>query len=248
MPNWTVYNFECEDVRARESLMDWFEENHPVEFPDDEDSIFAEVDNDDQATGADFAWIDRYLYVTVMGEAEHVVLDTTDRWERAAIASFDSQTETATEVTFIVDTDVGEDDEMAAVRFEGVEGYGGNDVMYALAMEHQFRFRSYAAKSPTSQVTPHPAAFDYVTAVESFVEDLRDVTGVEPSDAGLEFVRNDPGASHERNTSGTDEGGLDRATVVDTETGEVSTYDSADEVPEDGDDTGLLGRIRSLLG
>ncbi|KAB1190481.1 hypothetical protein GJR96_16040 [Haloferax sp. MBLA0076] len=212
--------------------------------------MFAEYANGEQTVGADYAWIDRYLYVTVMGEAESLISETTHLWSRAAIAEFDSKTETATDITLIVDTDVGEDDEITAVTFEGAEGYGGNDVMYALAMAHQFRFRAYAAQSPTSQITPHPAAFDYVTNVEAFVSDLQDVTGVEPTDDGLKFIRSDPGIEYETTEAGSeesDDGGLDRVTVVEADTEEVAVYDSPDDVPEEKDETGLFGRIRSLL-
>ncbi|WP_410766629.1 hypothetical protein [Haloferax sp. DFSO60] len=236
MPNWTVYNFECEDVSSREALMEWFEANHPVEFPADDDSVFADYDNGERTVGADYAWIDRYLYVTVMGEAETLVAETLDLWNRAAIAEFDSKTETVTDITLIVDTEAGRDDEIAAVKFEGEEGYGGNDVMYALAMAHQFRFRAYSAQSPTSQITPHPAAFDYVTNVDAFVEDLGDVTGVEPTDEGLEFIRTDPAIDYKvarDDPTESDERGVDRVTVVDTDTGEVTAYNSGDEVPEE---------------
>ncbi|PSP80231.1 hypothetical protein BRC81_03330 [Halobacteriales archaeon QS_1_68_20] len=79
-------------------------------------------------------------------------------------------------MTVILDTDAGADGEAAAVQFEGVEGTGGLDVMYALAMEFGFRFRSYAAQSPTNQITPHPAAFDapgdLIGDLDSFVEDM----------------------------------------------------------------------------
>lgn len=253
MVNWTVYNYECEDERARKTLMEWFEAQHPVEFPEDEDSIFAEVSNGDDVIGADYAWIDRYLYVTVTGEAENIIHDTTDMWERAAIATFDGRTETATEVTLIVDTDAGGDDEVSAVSFEGVEGYGGNDVMYALAMEHEFRFRSYSAESPTNQLTPHPAAFDYVDNVDAFVEDLHEVTGVEPTEFGREFVQTDPGAERTDESTGSmsdskgDQDSLDSVTVVDEDTGEVTEYDSPEDLPDEKNDGGLLSRIRDLL-
>jgi len=250
MVSWSVYNFECADVTAREELMAWFEQYHPVEFPDDEDAVFESVETPDGTTGADFAWVDRYLYVTVMGEADHVVHDSMDLWDRAAMADFDGTTETAVEVTLILDTESGDDDEVAAVQFPGVEGMGGQDVMYALAMEHQFRFRSYSAQSPTTQITPHPDAFTFVTEVDPFVEEMAEATDIEPTQAGLGFIRNDPERDGDRERAPTGESAdIDAVHSVDLETGEVETYEDPDDVPgDDDDDDGLLDRFRSLLG
>lgn len=252
MVSWNTYNFECEDVAAREALMDWFEENHPVEFPDDRYSVFADIETEDGTTGADYAWLDRYLYVTVMGDAEAVVFETIDRWNRAALVSFDGSTETATDVMLVVETDAGEDDEVGAVQFEGVEGFGGNDVMYALGMAHEFRFRSYSAQSPTSQITPHPDAFDVVADLDEFVENMTEVTGVEATEAGLALFRNDPadddryqyGETYGPVDSDTDDG-VDAVTVVDAETGESETYEESATVPDEDD--GFLERISGLL-
>ncbi|MFC6732376.1 MULTISPECIES: hypothetical protein [unclassified Haladaptatus] len=235
--------------------MEWFKENHPVEFSTEEESTFAKVETDSGERGADYAWIDRYLYVTVMGKAENIVHETTHLWKRAAIATFDGRTETATDVTLIIDTNAGADDEVAAVQFGGIDGYGGQDVMYALAMKHEFRFRSYSAQSPTNQIAFHPAAFDFVSELNSFVEELHEATGIEPTDSGLEFLRNDPAATppehgtRDASTApSTEQRGLDRVTVVDTDTGEVTAYDSPEEVPEDGTDSGFMSSIRRLLG
>lgn len=251
--SWTVYNFECADETAREALMEWFETNHPVAFPDDRFSVFAEADTGDGTTGADYAWLDRYLYVTVTGNAGNVVRETADLWERVAVAEFDGTTETATQVTLLLDTDRGGEGKAAGVQFEGVEGMGGNDVTYALAMEHGFRFRSYSAESPTTQVTPHPAAFDTVADVEGYVDDLAAVTGVEPTEAGRELLADDP-ADDDRyvygetyGPAGDDSGGVDAVTVVDADTGEFEEYERPGDVPDDGS-RGLLGRIRTLLG
>lgn len=249
MVSWTVFNFECADPAARRELMDWFEETQPVTFPKDERSTFAEVHAEDGTTGADYAWVDRYLYLTVMGGGTLALEGATEHWDRMARAIFDGRTETATEVTLVLDTGRGEDGSGAGVEFSGLEGYGGQDVMYALAMDHQFRFRSYSSESPTNQITPHPYAFDHVTDVEAFVEEMSAATGVEPTEAGCEFLRNDPMADEERPETG-DGDPVDAVHAVDPQSGEVDTHEDPEDVPEesDGSEDGLLDRFRRLLG
>lgn len=224
MVSWRVYNFECEDEAARETLMTWFEANHPVAFPDDRYSVFEQVDAGDRTTGADYAWLDRYLYVTVMGEAGSLVQETAGLWERATVAVFDGTTDTAQQVTFVLE--VGDEGEAKGVRFEGVEGGAGNDVLYALAMEYGFRFRAYSGQSPTTQGTPHPGAFDAVEDVPAFVEEQAAATGVEPTESGRELLADDP-AADDRYVWGETYGPVDR----------------------EGDEAGgLLARVRTLFG
>ncbi|WP_224268394.1 hypothetical protein [Haloprofundus salinisoli] len=252
MPSWSVYNFECESVADREALMEWFETNHPVAFPQNRYSVFAEIETDSGTAGADYAWVDRYLYITVMGEPENLVHETADRFERVAVAEFDSRTETATDVTFVVDSDAGGEGEVAGVRFEGIEGFGGNDVMYVLAMVHRFRFRSYSAQSPTNQITPHPHAFTVVGDIDAFIDDLEGPTGVAPTEEGLALLRDDP-ADDDKYVYGETYGpvdsdeddAIDGVTVVDAETGETQSFNDPSEVEDDG---GLMTRIRGLFG
>lgn len=197
MASWSVYAVECEDTAAREELMEWFEENQPVEFPDDRYSVFADIESDDGGTtGADYAWLGRYLYITVMDEAGRVIEDAMDYWERAALAEFDGTTETVVDGTFVRDTESGAEHQVEGHPLQGPQEFAGNGVMYALAMDHQFRFRSYSAQSPTDQAKPHPDAFDaptdFVDDFEEFIERMSSATGVEPNEEGLEFLRNDP--------------------------------------------------------
>lgn len=195
--SWKTYAFECVDESQRESLMAWFEANHPVEFPANRYSVFESVVGDDGAeTGADYAWLGRYLYVTVMGEADDIVWHSADRWERAAIAEFDNHTETVVDGLFVMDTDSGAEDEAKVHPLQGPPEWAGNGVMYALAVKRQFRFRAYAAQSPTHQVTPHPDAFTVPTAFaedfDGFIEEIAEATGIEPTEEGLAFLRDDP--------------------------------------------------------
>lgn len=192
MASWTVCNFECADVAAREALMDYFEREHPVEFPADRYSVLAAVDAGRGRTAADFAWVGRYLYVTTRSAGRDLLFDTMGRWERAAVGEFDAESGTAEEVTLVLDADAGDDDEVAGGRFGGVDGLGGMDVLYSLAMVHQFRFRSYAGVPPVGHRGPHPDAFAVVDAVEAFVADMAEATGVEPTDEGRAFLRTDP--------------------------------------------------------
>lgn len=258
--DWTVYNFECADESARAAFMDWLEGHHPVTFPDDRYSVFAEVETDDGTTGADYAWVGRYLYVTVMGDAEGLAQETTDRWERLVVAEFDSRTETAASVTYL-DTTVGEADEAGRSQFQGLDGQGGFDALYALAMQHRFRFRSYAAESPTTQLGEIPDAFSVVGEVEEFVDHFEEATGVERTEEGMALLRDDP-ADDDRFVYGEtygpvdDDGaddGIDAVHVVDGQTGESETYDDPGDVPDEDDgvpdgDDGILRRVREILG
>lgn len=250
---WRVYNFECADESARAAFMDWIEANHPVTFPDDRYSVFAEVETDDGTTSADYAWVGRYLYVTVMGEAEALAWESTDRWERLVVAEFDSRTETATSVTYL-DATLGEADEIGQAEFQGLPERGGFGAMYALAMQRGFRFRSYSAESPTTQLREIPSAFSAVEDVDAFVDEFEEETGIEPTEEGLALLRDDP-ADDDRYVYGETYGpvdrddtddGVDAVRVVDAESGDVATYEDADDVPDQDD--GFLDRVRELLG
>jgi hypothetical protein len=181
-----------------------------------------------------------------MADAEHLVHETVDHWERAAWAFLEATTETAQDVTFLFDKGAGNPDEAAARQFDGVEGLAGLDVLYALAATDGFRFRSYAAESPTTQITPHPAALDappdLVDDVPSFVDEMEQVTGVEPTAAAWELLYADVAAAGDLaygETHGPEDSsgeGLDAVHSVDLSTGEVATYESPGEVPEGEDE------------
>jgi len=264
MTSWTVYCIECADVAAREALMDRFEREHPVTFPDDRYSVVAAVDVGDGPVEADFAWVGRYCYVATAEAVDDLVFSTMDDWERAAIGEFDATTGTAEQVTLVLDADAGGDDEVAGGRFGGVEGLGGMDVLYSLAMRHQFRFRSYAGRPPARHRGPHPDAFTVVDGVDTFVEDMAEATGVEPTDAGLAFLRSDPAADDRfvyGETYGPVEGAVGEAARPPLDGGDARSagdLPAPEDVlaPEDrpGDDrgegggAGLVGRLRRLFG
>lgn len=239
MASWTVYNLECADAAARETLMDWFEREHPVAFPADRYSVIAEVDTGSGAVEADFAWVGRYLYVTTRTDGGDLLRETMDRWERAAVATFDAGSGTAEEVTLVLDADAGGDDEAAGGRFEGVEGLGGMDVLYSLAMRHQFRFRSYAGVPPARHRGVHPDAFTVVDSVDSFVADMREATSVDPTDEGVAFLRADP-AEHDRYVFGETYGPVDH----EFDTGATGPFDAGDaDDGEDGEDGETSGGL-----
>lgn len=190
MGGWNVYTFECRDEQAVEELKAYIERNHPTEFPDDEPHVFEAVSLPDGGeTGADFAWTGRYLYMTTLRTPGSFLSDTVDRWERAVVADMDSTTETCTEAILYESVD-GEVTEVTSM--EGVVHEAGTDIVYRMAMEHQFRFRVYAAESPTTQVNPHASAFDFLKPRAETLEEFTELTGVEPTDAGVEFLETDP--------------------------------------------------------
>ncbi|WP_226021809.1 hypothetical protein [Halomicrobium salinisoli] len=190
---WTVYNFECADEGARQSLLSWFEEENPVEIPEDEDSVHgALTDADGEEIRADVAWIAEYVYVLTNPRVAGLLAASADRWERAVVAEFDSTTETCTEATLYRSED-GEPVE--EVRYEGVEELGGQGMVYRFAMDHQFRFRAFAHAPPTPMITKHFGAFDAVVGL-AWGSDRMDFfereTGVAPTARGLEFLEDDP--------------------------------------------------------
>jgi hypothetical protein len=258
---WTVYCLECDDVAAREALMARFEREHPVEFPEDRYSVVAAVVHDGEQVETDFAWVDRYLYLTTTTEVDDLVLQTMDDWERAAVGEFDATTGTAEHVTLVLDAGAGDEGEAAGGRFEGLEGLGGMDVLYALAMRHQFRFRSYSAVPLVSHTAPHPDAFTAFGELDRFVEDMAEATGVEPTDEGLDFLRSDPAADDryvfgetygpvEADFAEADAAADELSVAPDDELPTPSGLLGDGELPEDetGRRRGLLDRLRGLFG
>lgn len=76
---WTAYNFECADVAARESLVAWFDRNHPVDAPADDDHVHGSlVDDAGAETPADVAWIAEYVYVLTNHRVEGLLADAAD--------------------------------------------------------------------------------------------------------------------------------------------------------------------------
>lgn len=258
MADWHVYCFECADVPAREALMERFERDHPVSVPKDRYSVRAAVTADGERRDAEFGWVGTYLYVTTTEEADDLVFGATEGWERAAIGEFDAGTGTAETVTLVLDPAAGADDEVAGGRFYGTEGLGGMDVLYALAMTHQFRFRSYTVTPPVRHRANSPDAFTAVDAVDRFVEDMAEVTGVEPTDAGRAFLASDPGTD-DRYVFGETYGPIEGESEAPmAEPLDPERARSGEELPDPGDvlaaderpggDGGLLARLRRLLG
>ncbi len=188
-----MYNFECADADARESLLEWFEATSPVEIPEDDDSVHGVLtDAGGEEIRADLAWIAEYVYVLTNPRVDGLLDDSADRWERAVVAEFDSTTETCEEAT-LYRSEGGEAVEQA--RYEGVEELGGQGMVYRFAMDHQFRFRAFAHAPPAPTITKHFGAFDAVVGL-GWGSDGTDVfereTGVSPTAQGVAFLEDDP--------------------------------------------------------
>lgn len=190
---WTVYNFECADERAREALVAWFERTHPVDAPEGEDGVHGALAGPDgEETPADLAWIAEYVYVLTDGPVEGLLADSADRWQRAVVADFDAETETCTEAV-LYRSEGGEPVEEA--RYEGVPELAGQGLLYRFAMAHQFRFRTFAHAPPAPMVTPTYGAFDAVVGMgwgSDEMEFFEAETGVAPTGQGLAFLEDDP--------------------------------------------------------
>jgi hypothetical protein len=258
---WTVYCLECVDEDGRAALMDRIEREHDVAFPADRYSVTGALTRDGEAVEAEFAWVGRYLYVTTTTGVDGLFLQTVDDWDRIAVGEFDAATGTAEEVTLVLDTDAGGDDEVAGGRFEGIQGMGGMDVMYGLAMRHQFRFRSYCGVPPVRHTAPHPDAFTAVDGVETFVEDMAEATGIDPTDEGLAFLRSDP-AADDRYVFGETYGPVEESFAEADAAAAASDPADDEDLPTPGDllgdgklpadapdrQGGILARLRRLLG
>lgn len=192
---WTAYSFECADVDARESLLQWFDEAHPIDVPDDADHVHGLlVEGDGAERKADLAWIAEYCYVLTNQPVSGLLVESAEYWARAVVATLDSRSETCTEaVLYNADGDSGTVTESA--RYEGVEGLSGQDMLYRFAMDHQFRFRAYAHAPPEPMVTPAFGAFDAVVGMgwgSDEMEEFEADTGVAPTAQGLELLESDP--------------------------------------------------------
>ena len=187
---WTVYNFECADTETRESLVDWFDETHRLDVPEGEDYVHGALV--DAERKADLAWVAEYGYLLSNDRVPGLLDASADRWERAVVATFDSETETCIEAVFYR-SDEGRPAETA--RYEGVPDLSGQGLLYRFAMAHQFRFRAYAHAPPAPMVTPAFGAFNAVVGMgwgSEEMEDLEADTGVTPTAEGLVFLESDP--------------------------------------------------------
>lgn len=191
MGSWAVMAFECERGSDRRRLLRWFERTHPVTVPVHRYSTTGALETPGGTHDADFAWIGRYLYVTTPGDPRAIVTDSVGRWDRAVVAEIDRASETVVDGRFVDATDG-----VTGHRVRGAPGWAGVGLLYALAMARSFRFRPCASRAPPDSSTPHPTAFadpaDFLADLDRFVDRMRAVTGIAPTDAGLTLLRSDP--------------------------------------------------------
>ncbi len=194
MGSWAVVAFECRSSADRRRLLRWFERTQPVAFPVERYSVRAGVEAAGGHRAAEYAWLDRYLYVTTPGDPRPVVVRSAEagRWERAVVAELDRETDTVVEGRLV--RTAGDAVDGAVVR--GARGLAGLGLLYALAVRRQFRFRPCAARTPPEAPDTYPDAFtdpaDLTDDLESFVRAMHDCTGVAPTDDGRAFLRDDP--------------------------------------------------------
>jgi len=191
---WTAYSFECADAAARASLVEWFDRTHPVDVPSDGDYAHGDLlDGDGEARAADLAWVAEYCYALVNDPVPGLLVESADRWERAAVATFDSETETCTEA--VLYRSDGDDAPAEVDRYEGREGWAGQDILYRFAMAHRFRFRAFAHAPPAPMLTELFGAFDAVAGMgwgSDLLAEFESETGVEPTARGVAFLEDDP--------------------------------------------------------
>lgn len=190
MSGWHTSVLEFSTLDDRDDLLDWFEANHPVEFPESntEPDTYAQLTIDGFDYIADFALVGNYVYITCREDFESDIYDTVEFWDRAAYATFDAKSETCEYVVFF-ETD-GEEitDE---IEYDGVDGAGGVDILFTLTMEHQFRFRTYAAALPKTPDTFLPSSYDAVNPTEDRISTLSVLSGTDRTDEGIDFLEDD---------------------------------------------------------
>ncbi|QPV64038.1 hypothetical protein I7X12_05255 [Halosimplex litoreum] len=191
---WTAYTFECADGRAREALVGWFDDRHPMDPPDDGDCVHGDlVDGEGAERPADLAWVGEYCYALTDDPVPGLLVESADRWERAAVGTFDSETETCTEA--VLYGSGGDDRPTETARYEGEDGLAGQDMLYRFAMVHRFRFRAFAHAPPAPMLTEIFGAFDAVAGMgweSDLLAEFEAETGVEPTARGVEFLADDP--------------------------------------------------------
>lgn len=191
---WTAYTFECAGEAARESLVAWFDDRHPVAVPDDEESVHGDlVDGNGAERAADLAWVGEYCYVLVTEPVPGLLVESAPLWERAAVGTFDSETETCTEAILYRSDSHDAPDEVS--RYEGSEGLAGQDMIYRFAMAHQFRLRAFAHAPPAPMLTEIFGAFDAPVGLgwgSDTLAEFEAETGVEPTARGVTFLEEDP--------------------------------------------------------
>ena len=190
---WTTYSFECADTEGRASLVEWFDETHPLDVPEGEDYVDGTlVDADGEECQVDLAWVAEYAYLLANDRVPELLDASADRWERAVVATFDSETETCTEAVFYR-SDEGRSTE--AARYEGVPDLSGQGLLYRFAMDHQFRFRAFAHAPPALMFTEPFGAFEAVAGMgwgSDLLEEFEAETGVAPTARGVIFLKEDP--------------------------------------------------------
>jgi hypothetical protein len=191
---WTAYSFECADAAARASLVDWFDGTHSVAVPADGDSVHGDLtDGDGETHSADLAWLADYCYVLTNDPVPGLLVESAPLWERAAVATFDSETETCTEA--VLYRSDGDDCPTETARYEGSEGLAGQDMIYRFAMAHQFRLRAFAHAPPAPMLAEIFGAFDAPVGLgwgSDTLAEFEAETGVEPTARGVEFLEADP--------------------------------------------------------
>jgi|APHM01.1.fsa_nt_gi hypothetical protein len=259
MVSWAAVAFECRSSADRRRLLRWFERSHPVQFPIERYSVRAALDGANGRRPAEYAWLDRYLYVTTPGDPSPVVVESaeTGHWRRAAVAELDRETATAVEGRLLRASDTSDALDGTVVR--GTRGLAGLGLVYALAMHRQFRFRPCAARTPDDAPGTYFDAFtDPATLaddLQSFVRSMADHIGVAPTDEGLDLLRSDP-AGRDRfvydGPGGRSHLASPERDAAADEQPNVATAESSSEeqLQTDGgcarDESSLFGRLRSV--
>lgn len=241
--DWTVYNFECTDPDARDRFLDYFDREHPVDVPEDDEAVHEEVrDAAGETQGAEYAWLPDhdYLYVTSLAPVEGVLDMTAEYWDRAVEASFDSTTESLRTATLYESTG---DDPVAVGEYDGLPERGGAGLLWRLAVEEGFRFRAYSKGPPTTiTFAPITSTYDVIPEenLEEFVTEFEEATGVDRTAEAMDALRDDPAKDYEPSDE-EDDGGT-------TNTTPGTSEPPADDTASEGRTPGPLGRLRNLLG
>lgn len=148
---------------------------------------------DGESIDGQIAWIENYCYLTAKGDPRPLLPETAAHWDRAVRAKMRGSQFGGCKGATLFESIGAKHVQEASCK--GKPSEMGADVMYDFAMVYQFRFRPVAATLPEPIMAHIPNAFAAPRDVSEDSEDIgeyAEITGVEPTEAGIEFLQRDP--------------------------------------------------------
>lgn len=176
---------------ADDPATDGDEDDGPVE-----EEMAADVTltvEDGESVDGQLAWIEEYLYLTARGDPRPLLSENAAHWNRAVRAAMRGTQFGGCKQATLFET-IGAR-HVSEASCKGKPSEMGADVMYDFAMVYQFRFRPVAATLPEPIMAHVPNAFGAPSDTDpdgEAIQELAELTGVEPTEAGIAFLKRDP--------------------------------------------------------